>query len=494
MLKKHHDSTWAIDEVGDQDGFLLEGAKSSAVGPRFRHETTTLRVALISFNMFLSAFTIGLLVFQYAGQGQGKVNSTPQALNPDLQNTIGDNGGPTLHYNGSGPVPPYNETSPIPAPFTPLNGSKSNGTEDYYYNKIVAIVANGSNYTTKCEKCEASTNVIHEAAVVQPVSVVTDLLIRLCNKYKFSIYAATCEAEFSGIGGIGPYWAQLFAKMSEETGDYQAWCYYNYKTCSVPPTIEIDESKYFSPKPPKASVVPEPSGKTINVLHLSDWHLDPRYDIGSEANCSQYLCCRPYSTNTVLDTGVANASVPASRFGYLYCDSPPDLALSSFKSMPQFFDLKDVSFSIFTGDIVSHDNDDQLSRAYVEYEENVTYAVFKAEMGNVPVYPTLGNHDSLPEAYNTPNNIKPGGGAQNAFSWNYDLLSSMWKQDGWITGDEANYASTHYGAYAHTTAEGLRIISINTDFVSNLVPSNVDFSVNTSTVVHQQHLQLLQFH
>jgi len=32
-------------------------------------------------------------------------------------------------------------------------------------------------------------------------------------------------------------------------------------------------------------------------------------------------------------------------------------------------------FAIFTGDIVSHDNDDQLSRAYIEYEETVTYQV-----------------------------------------------------------------------------------------------------------------------
>ncbi|MCJ1458766.1 hypothetical protein MMC28_009140 [Mycoblastus sanguinarius] len=402
------------------------------------------------------------VLLQYATNALRAQNSTPQALNPQLTNTIGDKGGPTLYYNGSGPVPPYNETSPIPAPFTPLNAT--NQTEDYFYNQIAAIVANGSNYTTKCGKCLASTDVIHKAAVSQSVSVITDLLIRICNLTKFSIYATTCEAEFSGVGGIGPYWAQLFAKMNIATGDYQAWCYYQWDTCTVPPTIEIDESKYFSPKPPQASVVPKPSGKTINVLHLSDWHLDPRYDIGSEANCSQYLCCRPYSTNTVLDTGVSNASVPASRFGYLYCDSPPDLALSSFKSMPQFFNVDDISFTIFTGDIVSHDNDDQLSRAYVEYEENVTYAVFKAEMGNKPIYPTLGNHDSLPEAYNTPNDINGGDGTNNIFSWNYDLLSSMWEEDGWISGAEASFASTHYGAYAHTTAQGLRIISINTDF------------------------------
>lgn len=51
----------------------------------------------------------------------GATISTPQALNPNLTNTIGDNGGPTLYYNGSGPVPPYNATSPPPAPLSALN-------------------------------------------------------------------------------------------------------------------------------------------------------------------------------------------------------------------------------------------------------------------------------------------------------------------------------------------------------------------------------------
>lgn len=205
-------------------------------------------------------------------------------------------------------------------------------------------------------------------------------------------------------------------------------------------------------------------GETFEVLHLSDWHLDPRYDIGSEGNCSQYLCCRPYSTNTVLDTTSVNASQPASRFGSLYCDSPPDLALSAFSTMDQFVNRSSIEFTIFTGDIVSHDSDDLLSRAYVEYEETVTYETFKAQMGGSPIYPTLGNHDTLPEAYNTPNSINNGTGQSNAMSWNYDLLSSMWQQDGWINNASAQYARNHYGAYSTITKQGLKIISINTDF------------------------------
>ena len=101
--------------------------------------------------------------------------------------------------------------------------------------------------------------------------------------------------------------------MSIVTGDMQAWCYYQWNTCEAPPLIAIDESRYLSPKPESATVVPEPSGENISVLHISDWHLDPRYDIASEANCTDYLCCRPYSENTDLGTTVANVSVPASR-------------------------------------------------------------------------------------------------------------------------------------------------------------------------------------
>jgi sphingomyelin phosphodiesterase len=162
----------------------------------------------------------------------------------------------------------------------------------------------------------------------------------------------------------------------------QAWCYYTWYECNAPPVVQINESEWFSPKP-AGEESPPPSGEVIKVLHLTDWHLDPCYDIGAEADCSQYLCCRPYSTNTKLDTAFANASVPASRWGYLYCDTPADLGISMFAEMPKFINLSDVTFAIFTGEIVSPDNDDQLSQAYVEYEEKVTYETFKAWLGTI---------------------------------------------------------------------------------------------------------------
>ena len=35
---------------------------------------------------------------------------------------------------------------------------------------------------------------------------------------------------------------------------------------------------------------------------------------------------------------------------------------------------------------------------------------------------------------------------------------------GWINASTASYSATHYGAYAYTTPQGLKIVSINTDF------------------------------
>ena len=309
----------------------------------------------------------------------GKTNSTPQALNPQLTNIISNGNGPILYYNGSGPVPSYDTISPDPAPLPPLSRQQ---IEDLVYGEMVAIVDSSYAFRDNCTQCIATTELIHFAALTQPVETVTNLLIRACKQLSITIFAASCEEEFAGIGNTGPYYAQLFASMSQATGDMQAWCYYNYKVCSAPPVILINETQWFSEKP-TGEVAPSPSGQTINVLHLTDWHIDPRYDIGSEANCSQRLCCRPYSSNTHLQTDYTNASVPASRFGYLFCDSPADLALSVFSEMPSFVNMSDITFSIFTGDIVSHDNDDQLSQAYVEYSEQITFQTFKAHLGNI---------------------------------------------------------------------------------------------------------------
>ena len=46
------------------------------------------------------------------------------------------------------------------------------------------------------------------------------------------------------------------------------------------------------------------------------------------------------------------------------------------------------AFTIFTGDITSHDNDNQMSRAFIEYVQSAVYSLFKAYLAG-PVYAVL---------------------------------------------------------------------------------------------------------
>jgi hypothetical protein len=247
------------------------------------------------------------------------------------------------------------------------------------YNELVTING-GELFNNTCDACLAQTELLHIAALVQPVPNFVSLLIRLCTLT--SKAGTDCNGTYSGVGNEGPYLQQMYASMTSSTGDFAAWCAYEYSVCSQPKVIQINESQWFSPKP-AGLVPPPPSGQTINVLHLSDTHLDQRYDIGSEANCSASQCCRPISTNTVLHTTSKNASVPASRFGEFICDTPPDLLLSAFDNMPNFIDLSSISFAIFTGDLVSHDPADDLSQAYGMYDEETSYQTFKAHLGGI---------------------------------------------------------------------------------------------------------------
>ena len=66
------------------------------------------------------------------------------------------------------------------------------------------------------------------------------------------------------------------------------------------------------------------------------------------------------------------------------------LAIHYIENMPP---VNNNSFTIFTGDLTSHDNDNQFSRAYVEYVESAIYSLFKAYLAG-PVYAVIVRHFS----------------------------------------------------------------------------------------------------
>ncbi|XP_042913206.2 sphingomyelin phosphodiesterase-like, partial [Parasteatoda tepidariorum] len=72
------------------------------------------------------------------------------------------------------------------------------------------------------------------------------------------------------------------------------------------------------PKPPVEIIKdPPPGAPVLKVLHLSDTHLDPYYQEGSNADCKELMCCR------LTDGWAATKAQAAGKWGdYRNCDTP----------------------------------------------------------------------------------------------------------------------------------------------------------------------------
>jgi hypothetical protein len=147
------------------------------------------------------------------------------------------------------------------------------------------------------------------------------------------------------------------------------------------------------------------------------------------------------------------------------CDTPYYLGLAALQSIASMTGTGSVqsnaSWTIYTGDLVSHDPENEMSREYVEYTETSIYGMFKSYLKG-PVFPVLGNHDTSPENIDSPHSLPGPLGKQ--FSWNYDHVSGLWQHNGWLSSSEAAQAAIHYAAYSVKNHFGLRIITLNTDF------------------------------
>jgi hypothetical protein len=214
----------------------------------------------------------------------------------------------------------------------------------------------------------------------------------------------------------------------------------------------------------------------VKVVHLSDFHLDARYSVGSEANCSSSLCCRSNNPNPSAKAG--QVLLPAPYYGSFKCDSPYGLGLAALQSVGPLTGTSKsgdpLAFSIYTGDLTSHDPENEMSMELVEYTETSVYGMFKSYLTG-PVFAALGNHDSSPENIDAPYNL-PGPLGQQT-SWNYNHVAGLWLNEGWINSADAQQAATHYGGYSVKSHVGLRIISFNTDF---WYKSNFYMYINTT--------------
>ncbi|KAG0703315.1 sphingomyelin phosphodiesterase [Suillus ampliporus] len=335
--------------------------------------------------------------------------------------------------------------------------------------QIKAIATNPIFGNDTCAQCQASLAVSKMLVLGAPEQ--GPLLAEAVCQY-FN-YSTTCYNEYSRLA-LGSTFSQVLALANTGGYDGQNLCAH-FSLCPMPPTVPLNTTGWFAkPKPNPLPPPIQPSGQRLKVLHLSDTHLDPRYSIGSEANCSAYMCCRDNVFNAASPDRIV---LPASRFGNYYCDVPVDLMLAAMQAIGPLAGTEEsgFDFSIFTGDLTSHDPDNQYSRAYVEYAEVLSYNLLKKYAGPAPVYPTIGNHDTYMQFQMIP--YTTGGPLGNQFNWLYEHISSMWEYEGWLPEESIAYAATHYAAYAVKRTDGLKIISIDT----NLWYTNNYYSYINST-------------
>lgn len=349
-----------------------------------------------------------------------------------------------------------------PEPVANLSDAAAEAVISTSVAQILDIIrANNSAFTDSCSRCVAALSVGQMAAKLAP-SYLPEAMVQLCQTTGFAANS-TCQSNYAA-SNFGAVWTQVLAKADVAGLDGRYICSsLSTKFCSAPPVIP---TKAVFPKERPADVsVPTRSGKRAKIFHLSDMHLDPRYEYGTEANCTSGPCCRPSTSST--NDSMPSIDLAAPLYGYFKCDSPYYLALAAVQSIGPLTgtSLDDPpAMTFYTGDLVTHvPTQGQLSHAFVEDVEDSVLQMFKAYIGG-PIYVALGNHDSSPENNDAPHAIDGDGPLGEQFSWNYDHVSRLWEHYGWINSTTQAEAAVHYGAYAVTHPLGVRIITLNTDF------------------------------
>lgn len=294
--------------------------------------------------------------------------------------------------------------------------------------------------------------------------------------------------------------------------DIEYYCYFKSReACKLPETPDIDEIYDFDSKwpakQPKHFSEPEykSKGGSFNVLHVSDFHNQLRYVVGSEADCDQKTCCMVETFNAALPNktdynftsqyfktdgnltsielnfypdahydendqyvpgeyydlpagrGWDSASLPASTFGSYQCDAPVVLTNNTFKQISMMKD-KNFEFALFTGDLVDHDKI-HCTPEITKEAEILGFNIMKHYLGGIPVYASLGNHDTFPYGQVAQQKYDTNG----TYQYNSDLMSEIWINDGWLPEEERQEIRTHYSGFSTTTNRGLKVISLNSN-------------------------------
>ena len=126
--------------------------------------------------------------------------------------------------------------------------------------------------------------------------------------------------------------------------------------------------------------------RPLKMLHLSDYHLDLWYTVGSNSLCNEPVCCRSTSYGSNRSAGFWSETE-------YFCETPQTFIRTANRQIADRH--QDIDFIIWTGDNVPHDIWNTSREMTLLHIRSVTESV-NASFKGIPVFPCLGNHDTHP--------------------------------------------------------------------------------------------------
>ncbi|XP_065089643.1 sphingomyelin phosphodiesterase 1-like [Ochlerotatus camptorhynchus] len=188
----------------------------------------------------------------------------------------------------------------------------------------------------------------------------------------------------------------------------------------------------------------------LTIIHITDIHYDPEYEVGVNADCAAGACCRH-----VPDLEPADSSNAAGFWGdYRDCDTPWHAVVDVMEQIRTQHPKIDAVY--FTGDIIHHFT----WNTTVESNEDAMRQIFqllKERFVDIPLYPILGNHEAHPSNLYAPHGVP----TELTSKYLYYFITKQW--DDWLP-VSVRPTLTDGGYYSVLSPLGHRIIGLNNNF------------------------------
>lgn len=260
--------------------------------------------------------------------------------------------------------------------------------------------------------------------------------------------------------------AVVFAltQMEVPSRTSEIFCFTVFGLCPYPP-VNPFPFNFTEPNPQKQHHE-HYVGEPLQVVHISDIHVDHNYTVGASFNCTEGLCCHAYTPSEA--PGVT--PYPAGPFGNNNCDTPVSLEDNMYNAIKEI--VPERAFTVFSrchaqilkpmltflaaGDIPS--TEWTATPEVVVFDINDAYN----RMNSLGVlYGAVGNHEASPVNEFPPPAVTKENNATEQFV--YDAIAAGLAPS--LGAATAKKLDVNSGSYSILhPGSNLKIISINTMF------------------------------